>query len=79
MRRGLRLPGLLVRTLLIFLIRVYQRLISPWLGPNCRYEPTCSQYFIQAVEKYGVVKGSAKGIGRILRCHPWHPGGYDPP
>lgn len=79
MHRGLRVPGLLIRTLLIFVIRLYQRLISPWIGPHCRYEPTCSQYFVEALQKYGVIKGSAKGIGRILRCHPWHSGGYDPP
>ncbi len=46
--------------------------------PTCRFYPTCSQYFIQAVEKYGAVKGSFLGIKRILKCHPFHPGGYDP-
>lgn len=79
MRGVLRLPGLLVRGLLIFLIRAYQLLISPWIGPHCRYEPSCSHYFAEALQKYGVIKGSAKGIRRILRCHPWHKGGYDPP
>ena len=69
------LPGLCV----IFLVRIYQRLISPLLGPMCRFEPTCSQYFILAIQKYGLVIGAAKGCWRILRCHPWHPGGHDPP
>ncbi|MDD4269641.1 MAG: membrane protein insertion efficiency factor YidD [Pirellulales bacterium] len=78
-RGVLRLPGLLVRSLLILLVRAYQLLISPWIGPHCRYEPTCSQYFAEALRKYGVIRGSAKGIRRILRCHPWRQGGYDPP
>ena len=60
------------------LIRVYQYLISPWLGPNCRYSPTCSEYACQALEKYGAVKGGWLGIRRVCRCHPWHEGGYDP-
>ena len=63
----------------IGLVRFYQFAISPWLGKNCRYEPTCSQYFIQAVEKYGLLRGGWKGTLRILRCHPWCKGGYDPP
>ncbi|MFN0051540.1 MAG: membrane protein insertion efficiency factor YidD [Planctomycetales bacterium] len=64
---------------LIALVRVYQFLLSPLLGKQCRFVPSCSQYFILAVEKYGTLRGSAKGVWRILRCHPWHPGGYDPP
>jgi len=64
---------------LIALVRVYQWLISPLLGRHCRFEPSCSQYFIEAVRKYGVIRGAAKGVWRICRCHPWHPGGYDPP
>ncbi|MCA9026452.1 MAG: membrane protein insertion efficiency factor YidD [Planctomycetaceae bacterium] len=65
--------------LLIGMVRLYQRLISPFLGPTCRFEPSCSEYFIQAVRKYGPVSGSLRGIWRICRCHPFHPGGYDPP
>ncbi|MFM8986712.1 MAG: membrane protein insertion efficiency factor YidD [Planctomycetia bacterium] len=53
--------------------------ISPWLGRQCRYEPPCSAYFRQAVEKHGAIRGTIKGLLRICRCHPWHPGGYDPP
>ncbi|MBN1912490.1 MAG: membrane protein insertion efficiency factor YidD [Pirellulales bacterium] len=70
-----RLPGRVV----IGLIRLYQRWISPMLGPHCRFEPTCSEYFILAVRKYGLVRGSARGVWRILRCHPWSRGGDDPP
>ncbi|MEQ9406436.1 MAG: membrane protein insertion efficiency factor YidD [Fuerstiella sp.] len=63
----------------ILLVRLYQRLISPLLGPTCRFHPTCSEYFILAVRKHGLVIGTCKGLWRIARCHPWHPGGYDPP
>ena len=65
--------------ILICGVRFYQLGIGPWLGKNCRYEPSCSNYFIQAVRKYGALVGSWKGVLRILRCHPFHPGGYDPP
>ncbi|MBR2674543.1 MAG: membrane protein insertion efficiency factor YidD [Mogibacterium sp.] len=64
--------------ILIIMVRVYQSGISPYLGAHCRYEPTCSAYFIEAVEKYGALRGSLMGIRRILRCHPGRPGGYDP-
>lgn len=63
----------------IRLIRVYQQLLSPLLGPMCRFHPSCSNYTIQAIEKYGLLKGTWKGVCRICRCHPWNPGGYDPP
>lgn len=63
----------------ILLVRIYQWTLSPLLGPRCRFEPSCSRYFIGAVEKYGLIRGGAKGIARICRCHPWNPGGYDPP
>ena len=62
----------------IFLIRFYQRAISPLLGPHCRYIPTCSQYALEAVEKYGFLKGGYLALRRIARCHPYHEGGYDP-
>jgi uncharacterized protein len=65
--------------LLILVVRCYQWTISPLLGRCCRFEPTCSVYFIEAVKKYGTFRGTFKGIGRILRCHPWSHGGYDPP
>jgi len=64
---------------LIGLVRLYQLTLSPLLGRNCRFHPSCSAYFIQAVEKYGAISGSVRGVWRILRCHPFHPGGYDPP
>lgn len=67
-----------IEKILISLVRAYQIGISPYLGGHCRYRPTCSQYFIEAVEKYGALKGSWLGIRRILRCHPGRPGGYDP-
>jgi len=70
-----RLPG----WLLILLVRGYQLLVSPWLGPRCRFQPTCSAYFIASVKKHGALRGAAKGLLRIARCHPFHPGGWDPP
>ncbi|MFN7290609.1 MAG: membrane protein insertion efficiency factor YidD [Pirellula sp.] len=60
-------------------VRFYQRGISPLLGSNCRFSPTCSHYMIEAIQKYGPVKGVAKGLWRICRCHPFCKGGYDPP
>ena len=65
--------------ILILVVRVYQLTLSPFIGRSCRFSPTCSAYFIQAVQKYGAVRGSWKGIRRICRCHPWDPGGHDPP
>jgi putative membrane protein insertion efficiency factor len=65
--------------LLIGLVIVYKATLSPLLGRHCRFQPTCSSYFRTCVEKYGAVRGSLKGLARIGRCHPWHPGGYDPP
>ena len=67
-----------MRSITLALIRFYKRFISPGLGSSCRYHPTCSQYTYDAVEKYGVAKGGWMGVKRIARCHPWHPGGYDP-
>jgi putative membrane protein insertion efficiency factor len=64
---------------LIALVIVYKFTLSPLLGRHCRFQPTCSAYFRQAVEKHGAVRGSIRGVARICRCHPWHPGGYDPP
>ena len=70
-----RAPGDLV----ILLVRFYQKAISPLIGPCCRYSPTCSQYCILAVKKYGVLWGLVKTAWRILRCNPFSKGGYDPP
>lgn len=67
------------RLAVIALVRCYQYLISPWLGPRCRYQPTCSEYFIGAVRKCGVLAGGWRGVRRICRCHPWGGSGYDPP
>ncbi|MCX7426361.1 MAG: membrane protein insertion efficiency factor YidD [Planctomycetia bacterium] len=64
---------------LIGLVRLYQTWISPMLCPHCRYEPTCSEYLIGAVRKYGFLSGLSRGVWRICRCNPWHGGGYDPP
>lgn len=69
----------LVTALLVVSIRLYQWTVSPLLGPACRFQPTCSQYMIEAIGKYGLFRGFAKGLMRLSRCHPWHPGGYDPP
>ena len=63
---------------MIFLIKGYQYLISPLLGNNCRFSPTCSSYACQALEKYGLVRGLWLALRRVLRCHPWHTGGHDP-
>ena len=67
-----------VKKSMLSLIRFYQRHISPALGPHCRYVPTCSQYAVEAIEKHGALKGGFLALRRILRCHPFHPGGYDP-
>ena len=64
--------------LLLVLIRYYKYAISPLLGQNCRFFPSCSDYSVQAIEKYGALKGSGLALKRILRCHPWNPGGFDP-
>jgi uncharacterized protein len=63
---------------LVVLIRIYQKLISPLKGQTCRFYPTCSEYSVQALQKYGFFKGSWKSIKRISKCHPFHPGGHDP-
>lgn len=67
-----------MRRLLLVLIKAYRYGISPLLGPSCRFFPSCSEYAAQAVEKYGAGHGAWLALKRIARCHPWHPGGYDP-
>jgi len=62
----------------ILLVRFYQLAISPWLGNNCRYQPTCSSYMIDALKEHGLLKGLWLGTKRIVRCHPWGGHGYDP-
>jgi putative membrane protein insertion efficiency factor len=59
-------------------IRCYQRWMSPYLRPTCRFYPSCSEYGAEAVERYGVIRGGWLAVRRLLRCHPFHPGGYDP-
>ncbi|NNK90615.1 MAG: membrane protein insertion efficiency factor YidD [Saprospiraceae bacterium] len=75
MHRTLKNP---LRYIIILPVRLYQVLISPILGPTCRYKPTCSHYMLQAIEEWGLFKGFFLGIKRILRCHPWGSSGYDP-
>ncbi|MDD2407741.1 MAG: membrane protein insertion efficiency factor YidD [Tepidiphilus sp.] len=67
-----------MRRLLMALIRGYQLAISPWLGRNCRFYPSCSQYTLEAIERHGALKGLWLGVRRVSRCHPFHPGGHDP-
>ena len=64
--------------ILLFFVRAYQYLFSPFLGAQCRFTPSCSQYAIAALTKYGALKGGYLTSRRLLRCHPWHAGGYDP-
>ncbi|MFK7766577.1 MAG: membrane protein insertion efficiency factor YidD [Mariniblastus sp.] len=71
----IRLPG----NAMILAVRMYQVCLSPLLGNNCRYTPSCSAYFIEAVQKYGALRGGFKGFLRICRCHPFREGGHDPP
>ena len=66
-----------MRTIVLALIRVYQRVLSPILGQNCRFHPTCSQYSYRAIQTHGVLRGTKLAVTRILKCHPWHAGGID--
>lgn len=67
-----------MKQLVILLIQFYRWCISPLLPPRCRFQPTCSQYALTAIERFGLVKGGAIATKRICSCHPWHMGGYDP-
>jgi putative membrane protein insertion efficiency factor len=72
-------PGRLGVALCIALIRVYQKTLRHLFGPACRFEPSCSEYTLGALRKYGLIRGLAKGVWRIMRCNAFNPGGYDPP
>ena len=67
-----------MRAVALFLLRFYKRFISPILPPMCRFEPTCSMYMMQAIEKYGLLRGGWMGVRRLSRCHVFNPGGWDP-
>lgn len=67
-----------MRSIVLFMIRGYSYLLSPLLGNNCRFYPTCSAYALTAVERFGVARGLWLALRRLGRCHPWHEGGYDP-
>ncbi|NMM38372.1 MAG: membrane protein insertion efficiency factor YidD [Glaciimonas sp.] len=67
-----------MKVLLLLLLRTYKLCISPFLGQNCRFYPSCSDYASQAVREYGALKGTALATRRLCKCHPWHPGGFDP-
>jgi hypothetical protein len=67
-----------MKAILIGLLRIYQYALSPLLGRSCRFYPSCSEYAIEALGRHGALKGSYLAARRVLRCHPWHPGGFDP-
>ncbi|KAF6649053.1 membrane protein insertion efficiency factor YidD, partial [Lactococcus sp. EKM101L] len=67
-----------MKQILLLIIRGYQKFISPMFPPSCRYYPTCSNYSLQAIKRFGAIKGGLMGVARILRCHPFVRGGYDP-
>ena len=73
-----RRPSLLARGVIAF-VRFYQRAISPLTPPSCRFTPSCSQYAVEAVQQYGAARGTLMAVWRVLRCHPFSRGGYDPP
>ncbi|MBF0329135.1 MAG: membrane protein insertion efficiency factor YidD [Nitrospirae bacterium] len=67
-----------MKAVLIFFVKFYRYAVSPILPSSCRFEPSCSAYSLEAIEKYGALKGSFLSFKRLLKCHPFHPGGYDP-
>ncbi|HEX3596966.1 MAG TPA: membrane protein insertion efficiency factor YidD [Polyangiaceae bacterium] len=69
----------MIARLLLLSIRAYQMTLSPLLGPSCRFEPSCSRYAAACIDSHGALRGSYLAVRRLLRCHPFHPGGYDPP
>jgi putative membrane protein insertion efficiency factor len=68
----------MMQSLLMTVVRAYRLLLSPWLGSSCRFEPTCSVYSLQALERHGAARGSYLTLRRLVRCHPWCAGGHDP-
>lgn len=68
----------MIKKLFLFLLKTYKKIISPFLGNHCRFYPSCATYTHEAIDKYGIIKGLILGIVRIFKCHPFHPGGYDP-
>lgn len=72
------LTGRITGKFLILLVKFYQLVISPYLGSNCRHTPTCSNYMIEAIQRWGAVKGFWLGFKRLLKCHPWGTSGFDP-
>ena len=69
---------MIARTAALGALRLYKRFVSPILPPACRFSPTCSEYAAEAIEKHGVLRGGTLAARRLMRCGPWHPGGYDP-
>ncbi len=67
-----------MRSVLVWLVKAYRYAVSPMLGPSCRFEPSCSSYAVEALERHGATRGTWLAAKRVCRCHPWHPGGYDP-
>lgn len=67
-----------MKQILMLLIRGYKKFISPMFPPSCRFQPTCSQYALEAIDRFGSIEGSVLAVKRVCRCHPFHPGGYDP-
>ena len=68
----------MLKKLALFVLKLYKRFLSPLLPNACRFEPTCSAYAMQAIEKYGLIRGAGFSLRRLIRCHPFHPGGFDP-
>lgn len=73
-----RTSSIFLRGIFALLIRIYQWTVSPLLGPRCRFHPSCSNYALQAITQFGIVRGGWLTLKRLGRCHPWHPGGFDP-
>jgi putative membrane protein insertion efficiency factor len=78
MRKILAFIREIPKRFVLLCITIYRHAISPLLPPSCRFIPTCSEYTFTAIQRYGLLKGGWMGLRRIFRCHPWHPGGYDP-
>ena len=78
-RRPLHVPAALIAKALVALVRVYQLLLSPLLGGQCRFEPSCSRYAVACLEAHGALRGSLLSVKRLCKCHPFHPGGIDLP